>query len=503
MPLVNLGDLVDRAKDPAQLAVIDCLDWAAPREFTHDEIDRLAQAVARGLLRHGLSRGDSVAILSANRAEFLVAYLGIMRAGLVAVPVNHRFPRETIDFILRDCDAKLVFCDPESRPPRPADVPTIEFGTAFEAFLDRGEFESVRPSPDETAMVLYTSGSTGRPKGVLLSHTGHLWAVQQRLRGGPHSHHRLLIAAPLFHMNGLASAKFALAAHAGIVLLPRFDAIRYVEAIGRFGCTWLTSVPTMIAMAMRERDALARTDLSTVRLVRMGSAPATQALIDAVRRTFPGAVVSNGYGTTEAGPVVFGPRADGTAKPDLALGWPQPDVEIRVIDGLGRDAVEGVLLQRSPGVMKGYLNLPEETKKVLTEDGWFVSGDVVRRDAAGAYWFVGRSDDMFVCGGENVYPGEVEHMLEKHPAVVQACVVPIPDEIKGAKPFAFVVLGPGVQLTEDAVKQYALAHAPAYQHPRHVIFLANLPLAGTNKIDRQALKASALEHLRQRGRAEP
>ncbi len=497
MSFVNLGDLVDRTKDSGDTALIDCLDWDQPRRFTHGEIDRRAQAVARGLLRHGLKRGESVAILSANRAEYLMSYLGVMRAGLVAVPVNHRLPHETIEFILRDCEAQLVFCDSTTRPGIPAEVSAIEFGTGFEAFLDHGEFESVVPAADEIAMVLYTSGSTGRSKGVLLSHAGHLWAVHQRLRGGPHSHHRLLIAAPLFHMNALASAKFALAAHASIVLLPRFDAIQYVESIGRFGCTWLTSVPTMLAMALRETAALARTDLSTVKLVRMGSAPTTQRLFDAVRHTFPGAVVSNGYGTTEAGPVAFGPAADGTPKPDLAFGWPQPGVEVRVLDASGRDAQEGVLLQRTPAVMKGYLNLPDETRKVLTSDGWFVSGDVVRRDGAGAYWFVGRSDDMFVCGGENIYPGEVEQMLEKHPAIAQACVVPVPDEIRGQKPVAFVVARAGSQLTEDLVKQYALQHAPAYQHPRQVIFVEKLPLAGTNKIDRRALKALALEHSRQ------
>jgi acyl-coenzyme A synthetase/AMP-(fatty) acid ligase len=132
----------------------------------------------------------------------------------------------------------------------------------------------------------------------------------------------------------------------------------------------------------------------------------------------------------------------------------------------------------------------------LTPDGWYISGDVFRRDADGIHYFVGRADDMFVCGGENVFPGEVEAMLETHPDIVQASVVPVPDDIKGEKPFAFVVARLGHTLTEDDVKQYALAKAPAYQHPRRVVFVDELPMAGTNKIDRAALRGRALEHWR-------
>ena len=143
--------------------------------------------------------------------------------------------------------------------------------------------------------------------------------------------------------------------------------------------------------------------------------------------------------------------------------------------------------------MSGYLGMPERTREVLTADGWYISGDVFRRDADGAYFFVGRADDMFVCGGENVFPGEVEHLLEQHPDIAQACVVPVPDEIKGEKPFAFVVLKPGSTLTEDDIKSYALEQGPAYQHPRRVCFVDALPLAGPNKVDRKGLKQKAAE----------
>lgn len=499
---VNLGDLLDRSRPAGTTALIDCLDWERPREYSHGEIDRLANACARGLLARGLTRGDSAAILAGNRAEFLVAYFGTMRAGLVSVPVNHKFPRDTIGFVMRDSGVKLVFCDRERRTHVPAGIPLVDFDSkaddGFEALLDHGDFAAVRPAAGETAMVLYTSGSTGRPKGVPLSHEGQLWAVRSRVEAGRDlDRERFIVAAPLFHMNALGTSKVVFAAQGTVVLLPQFDARRYVEAIGRFGVTFLTSVPTMLALILRERDVLARTDVSSVRVVRMGSAPTTQQLIDAVKKAFPGAAVSYIYGTTEAGPVMFGPHPDGRPQPDLALGWPRPQVEVRLVrpdDPHGRDVDEGMLWIRTPANMRGYLNLPDKTREVLTPDGWYISGDILRRDPTGAYYFVGRADDMFVCGGENIYPGEVEAMLGRHPDIIQACVVPVPDEIKYEKPFAFVVTRDGSRLSEHDVKQYALAHAPAYQHPRHVVFMPALPLASTGKVDRVALRRLALEH---------
>jgi len=502
----NLGDLLDRSRPAGATALIDCLDWERPREYSHAEIHRLADACARGLRARGLRRGDAVAILAANRAAFLVAYFGTMRAGLVSVPVNYKFSRETIDFVMRDAAVKLVFCDGERRAQVPAGLPLVDFDSTgadgFEALLDHGEFAAVRPEPRETAMVLYTSGSTGRPKGVPLSHDGQLWTVRARVAASRDlDRERFLVAAPLFHMNALGTTKVVFAAHGAIVLLPQFDARRYIEAIGRFHVTFLTSVPTMLALILRETDTLSRTDLSSVRAVRMGSAPTTQQLVDAVKKALPGAAVSYIYGTTEAGPVMFGPHPDGRHQPDLALGWPRPGVEVRLVDAEGRDADEGMLWIRTPANMTGYLNLPDKNREVLTSDGWYISGDVLRRDATGAYYFVGRADDMFVCGGENIYPGEVEAMLERHPDILQACVVPIPDEIKYEKPFAFVVAREGSRLRGDDVKQYALKHAPAYQHPRHVVFMPTLPLASTGKVDRAALRRVALEHIQVEAKA--
>lgn len=496
-PFINLGDLIRRDRDLSKVAVID-LSGTTPREFTYADIDARANGVARALLRDGLKRGDRVAILSANCAEYLASYFGIMRAGLVAVPVNFKFPRTTIHFILKDSGAKRVLCDLPRREDCPDGLPVITFGgagaEAFDAWIDGGPFETVVPDADEPAMFLYTSGSTGVPKGVVLSHQSHLWVVETRLDGADLSHHRFLIAAPLYHMNALALSKLACAAHATIVLLPQFTARGYIEAIERWRATWLTAVPPMIAMMLREQDLMASTDFSSVEFVRMGSAPVSAALMEALHKALPKAKVTNAYGTTEAGPVVFGPHPKGVKQPELSVGYPHPKVQLRLVQDGDRSASQGVLEMKCPALMRGYHNRPD-VKPPFTEDGFYITGDVFRHDENGFHYFVGRTDDMFVSGGENIYPTDVERMLEKHPSIAQAAVVPVDDDIKGQKPVAFVVLEHGKTVTADAVKQYALANAPAYQHPRFVWFLDELPLASTNKVDRGVLRKIAAERV--------
>jgi acyl-CoA synthetase (AMP-forming)/AMP-acid ligase II len=344
-------------------------------------------------------------------------------------------------------------------------------------------------------MFLYTSGSTGKPKGVVLSHQSHIWVVETRLDGRHLSRHRYLVAAPLYHMNALALALLACAAHASIVLLPQFSACAYIEAIGRYRPTWLTAVPPMIAMMLREGDLLARTDLSSIEFIRMGSAPVSAGLMAAIHRALAHAAVSNVYGTTEAGPVAFGPHPHGLPQPELSVGYPHPKVQLRLVDGENRNAQRGMLEIKSPAVMLGYHNRPDVAPP-FTNDGFYVTGDVFWHDQDGFYYFVGRADDMFVSGGENIYPTDVERMLERHDDVSHAAVVPVDDEIKGQKPVAFIVRKPGRRPTEADIKRFALAHAPAYQHPRFVWFLDDLPLASTNKIDRAALHRLAEERIK-------
>ena len=483
----NQGDAISRDVPQDALALIDAGGNGSERSYTYGDIVRLSGAVARGLLKRGLKRGDRVGILSANRAEFLLTFLGTMQAGLVSVPVNYKLPAETVAYIVGDCDAKLVIGDDTRLKLAPDDVPKVSFDKDFASLLDEGPFTPQKMQPEEPAMFLYTSGSTGRPKGVVLSHYSHLWAISQRVRRPVPQGQRSLVAAPLYHMNGLAMCQTTLNQGDTIVLLPQFTTRGYIEAAARHRVQFLTSVPTMIAMMLREKELLASSDLSAVEAVRMGSAPITQSLIDQVHAVFPKAAISNGYGTTEAGPVVFGPHPDGIPQPDLSTGYPHPEVQLRLVRD-GREVQdEGVLEMKCGALMTHYHKLPEVTAKAMTPDGYYRTGDVFRRDANGFFFFVGRADDMFVCGGENIYPGEVEKMLERHPGIHQAAVIPIPDELKGHKPIAFVVRAGGADLDEQAVKSYALANAPAYQHPRQVIFIDEMPLAGTNKIDKRVL----------------
>jgi long-chain acyl-CoA synthetase len=498
IPSTNLGRCFDAGAVPEKIAIIDIADWNRPVEITYEAFDAECDAVARGLLRRGFVRGDRVGLLSLNRIEMLAAFFGIMRAGLVAVPISFKLSRDTIDYIVRDAGLKAVFCDRARAHLAPPDLLYIDFDdpAGYLALKDPGPFSTAAPAGRDLGMMLYTSGSTGQPKGVLLSHESQLWPIQRSLElFGDLSHHRYIIAAPMFHMNATFSVKMALAAGASMVLMPSFEAKVYARALARFRVTWLTSVPTMLALVARESELLATLDLSSVERVTMGSAPLTQALVDKVQALFPGAVINNSYGTTEAGPVPFGPHPAGVPRPAVAAGYPLAGTEVELREGPTPD--EGVLYMRSRMLMEGYNNLPQKTAEVV-RDGWYRSGDVFRRDADGFFWFVGRADDMFVVGGENVWPGEVERLIDRMPGVHQTVVVPVPDDIKGALPFAFVVRQTGAVIDDAAVKQFAIANGPAYAHPRFVEFVEAIPLAATNKPDRRQLTEAAEQIARQR-----
>ncbi len=489
----NLGALIDVRAHGERVLLTDCRIDNQPRQWTGRQLETQADAIAHALLAYGLERGDRVALLAENRAEYITAYFGIMRAGLVAVPINHKFPAETIDFVLNDAEIKFAFSDTEREHLVPTGLPHTNFDSPeFEAFTRPAQFEPVEPDADEVAMFLYTSGSTGTPKGVPLTHAGHLWVLEHRLQAGlDYASERILVAAPLYHMNALALIKLAAVAGAPVVLLPRFTAQGYINAIEQHRCTWLTSVPTMMALVAQEHELLARTDTSSVTSVRMGSAPVTSRLLKQVRDAFPTAKIQLGYGTTEAGPVVFGPHPDGKPTPDLALGVKHPLVDLRLVDSEGNETDEGVLQMRCPAVTPGYHNLPEKTASVMTADGYYHTSDVMRRDADGFFSFVGRDDDMFVCNGENVFPEQVERLLETNENVVQSCVVPVADDVRGQMPVAFVIWRSGSEPNEEKLKQYTIANGPAYQHPRHILFESQLPLASTNKIDRRLLAEKA------------
>jgi len=492
MTMTNLGKLFAPFADDDAVAITDLSAGDGAADVGYDEFDRRCDAVARGLTGAGIGRGDRVGILALNCGAYLEVLFGAMRAGAVPVPLNLKLPDAALETIADDAGIRLLFADAGNAGRSRAVDREVVFGSEEDlALRDPGPFEALDMAADDVALQPYTSGSTGRPKGVLLSHAGQLWCAptMARARNLDRSN-RVMVAAPLYHKNALVQVKLALATGGRMVLLDRFDAQRYLQAIADYGCSMMSGVPTMFWLLLREEELLDRLAFPALQTISMGSAPASEALLKALKARFPGVAVVSNYGITEGGPVMFGPHPDGLPRPAGAIGYPLPGTEAALRDGPSTD--EGTLWVRNPGVMLGYHNLPEATAARF-DDGWFDTGDICRRDGNGWFYFVGRADDMFVCGGENIYPADVEKRLESHPAVRQAVVLPFADELKGQLPFAFVVPAAGAAVDEAALKAHALANGPAYAHPRRVLFLDALPLTGTNKIDTRALRALVAE----------
>lgn len=493
---MNVAELLERFPHDDTVVLID-RSATPPEHVTASALRERALRCGAGLATRGLAPFTRIGLLAANCGQYYDVMFGAPAAGLVFVPLNTRLPAETQAYILDDADVQLVISDAEHAPLVPPGMPHIVIGTAEWDDLASHEPLSAATAVDgdDVAVQIYTSGSTGRPKGVLLTHRNVTFTVLEY--GAAMPGEVMLVSAPLYHKNASMSSKLAFANGGTVVLLGGFTASGYIEAIESHRVTMCSGVPTMFALvtaeiAVRVAAGHEIPDLSSVQRAFIGSAPLTEALYDEVQRLLPQALVSNGYGTTEA-VLEFGPHPEGKPRPKISVGHQHPKVELRLVDpDSGEDSDSGELWVRSPGVMTGYHNLPDVTAERLT-DGWYHTGDLMSRDEDGWYYFVGRVDDMFVCAGENIYPDAVEQMLEKHPGVHQAVVVPVPDELKGQLPAAFVRAEPGHTISADSVKQHALANGPAYAHPRHVWIVDEIPLASTAKIDRNGLVARAAE----------
>jgi long-chain acyl-CoA synthetase len=342
---------------------------------------------------------------------------------------------------------------------------------------------------DAQAFQPYTSGSTGRPKGAIMTHRGMLWYVAYNQRYWPSTESdRGLIALPLFHKNALrGTVKPMLYAGGSFVLMPAYEPRAYLEALAKYRCTYSRGVAAVFTMFLQHRDYLDTLDLSALRGMTIGSAVVAPELMEAVERALPHVKVSESYGLTEGGSPLR-PPIDGRPVPRGSPGVPAPEIELRLIDADGNDAEEGELLIRCPYVCLGYYNEPEITRAKLT-DGWLHTGDIFCKDKDGFFYFRSRVDDMFSCGGENVYPKEVENLLFAHPDVVNAVVAPVPHPVKGLVPAAMVIARAGTAVTADDLKAHCLAKGPAYSHPRFVEIVPALPLNGAGKVDRGVVQA--------------
>jgi acyl-CoA synthetase (AMP-forming)/AMP-acid ligase II len=485
----NLGEIADEIPG-GRMALID-LRSAEPLMMTYDAFRAEIRAVARGLSRLGLKRGDRIGILALNRAEYLTVMFGAALGGMIPVPFNVKVPVETLRAILKADPVSLIIVETDFSHLVPEGIGALSFESDYRELLDCGPFDPVPVVAGDVSMQPYTSGSTGLPKGVLLTHAGQFWAAEtlveyRRLK----SDDRGILAAPLYHKNALVAAKTALRSGGSSVLVPRFEAGRYARAIADWDVTMLTGVPTMMRMLLDDPNLPTAEAREGVRLISMGSSAASERLLADLVAAFPSAEIHQNYGVTEGGPIMFGwyhPR--GVPRPVKSIGYPIPGCEWKIDGEAGN---EGELWVKNPGVAKGYYNRAEATAKAF-RDGWYRTGDILRYDEDGWFYFVARKDDMMVVGGENVFPQEIEAVLETHAAVRQAAVLAVPHEIKGEVPIAFVVLQDGKRTSEDELKQFALANAPAYAHPRRVFFLPKIPLTGTNKIDKPALMQIAAQ----------
>ncbi len=476
----NLGDILGKRRRSGEPAIVEIDTAGNERMWRCAEVEQGTLAFTGLLQSRGVEPGTPVGIFAANSVAYLLAYMGIMRAGCVCVPVNTRQPGDVVEFICRDARIEIAFADSSAEGLLPSTVDTIAIDK-----LPDGTGQDVVVDSASTALILYTSGSTGRPKGVVLSHRSQLSMVDAIIGGTDatlFAGQRGIVVAPLFHMNALVFIASFLSGGGSIVLMSKFDAEAFIGAINGHGVTVITGVPTMIAILHDVWQRIGRPGLPGVTTVYIGSAPVTEAIVEQSKEMMPQASVLNSYGTTETGGGLFGPHPGGIERPPLSVGHAMPHVDLKLDE-------KGALQVRAPSAMTGYLNLPEVTAARF-QNGWFDTGDLFEVDENGFYYFVGRADDMFVCSGENIYPGEVEKAIESHQDVIQASVVPVADAIRGQMPVAFVVAS-NANLSEVAVQQHVKDNAARYLYPRRVWFLDALPLASTTKVDRRGLMEDA------------
>jgi acyl-CoA synthetase (AMP-forming)/AMP-acid ligase II len=499
----TLADLIDVAVacDPERTAVID-----RHGEWSYAVLDRRASQLANGLIAHGVRPGQRVAVLIGNESRFVEALLGTWRAGAVAVLANTRLTPGQVADQVADSQACVVLASAELADAAAAVAARAEgtrifLGDEYDAW--RQAQPTARPTvevtPDEVGMQPYTSGSTGKPKGVLLTHRGQLHNA--RVVGQVDmiaEDERALVSAPIFHANAMASAVLPFLLVGGsLVILPRFEVEEVAAAIARHRCTFMTGVPSMYS-ALLNAGAFSRHDVSSLRFVACGSAPVTRELLEQLESVVPGVIVMEGYGLTEAGPVVtesprFGVRRLGS------IGLPLPGVQVRLrrmggerVDGEDAYVGEvGEILVRSPGVAIGYHGNPEQFAARVTTDGWLRTGDLAHADADGFLYFHGRMDDMMNVGGENVYPQTVEALIRQYPGVADVAVVPSSHATKGQVPVAFVVAEPAATVDPEQIRQFCLENGPAFAHPRRVVVVDQLPVSAIGKLDRKRLTVMA------------
>lgn len=492
------------------------------RTITYAELAEASRAVAAALVAAGVEPGDRVAIWAPNSARWIVALFGLARAGATLVPVNTRFKGlEAADIISRSSARVLMTvtdflgADPvallrETGVELPSlettvviDGPIVAGTTGWDDFVatatpstrDEADRRAKAVTDDHACDILFTSGTTGVPKGVVQTHGATMtvardWAAMTGLRHDD----RYLMVNPYFHMFGLKAGILA-SVTAGAAMLPEpvFDAERALEVIARERVTVFPGAPTLYQTIL-DHPARRDHDLSSLRVAVTGAADIPVELIRRIIDELPFDVVMAGYGLTEGGTAAATEPGDPPDVVATTVGKARPGFELRIVDGHGDEVATGdagEVVLRGPSVMSHYLDDPQATAAVLSDDGWLRTGDLGTLDADGRLRIVGRMKDMFIVGGFNAYPAEIENALLRHPAIRQAAVIGVPDERLGEVGMAFVVLAPDAATTPDEIISWSREQMANYKAPRYVEMLDELPLNATGKVEKLVLAERA------------
>jgi long-chain acyl-CoA synthetase len=486
-------------------------------------VDTLATQVASMLADRGVKPGDKVALTCPNTPHFTVAYFGILKAGAAVVPLNVLLKAREVAYHLGDSDARAYICF-EGTPELPmgeqghlgftqaegcehffvipadmtAPSPIEGTETIFQAMAGAPkEFETVATDEDDTAVILYTSGTTGQPKGAELRHRNlrdNVLAAPESIGVGMEGSERFLAVLPLFHAFGQTCVQNTALAFGGtIVMLPRFEAKAALALMVKERISHFAGVPTMYWGLLGALDD--SVDLAAIRanlkFAISGGSPLPVEIHKAFQARF-GITILEGYGLSETSPVASFSKRGEPARPG-SIGVPIPGVEMELIEPGGWEPVTwtpdaiGEIAIRGTNIMRGYYKRPDATKTAISDDGWFRSGDLGKRDADGWYYIVDRTKDLIIRGGFNVYPREVEEVLMTHPAVSLAAVIGVPSDAHGEEVKAHVILKPGAAATPEELVAWSKENMAAYKYPRVVVIVDALPMTATGKILKREL----------------
>ena len=498
---MNLASLIEPHPDDA-VAII-----SRGEKTTYGTLREQVAAFRGGLVRLGLEPGDRVGLLCANNWYFVVSYLSVLGAGLVAVPLNPASPNRELERELAAIGARALIVGPAGRSAFTSldrsNTPALEYvvGTAgagigesvtFDQVLEADPTPIVEREADDLAVLMFTSGTAGSPKAAMLTH-GNLLANLEQVRNSPGEFQEAgdlsFGVIPLFHIFGLnVVLGGAIYSGSGVLLVERFDPSSAIEAIQRHGVTLVSGPPTMWGALADQPDATADA-LATVRIATSGAAKLPDEVARKVQQRF-GLRLTEGYGLTETSPVV----ATSNGLPDAPLGSigrPISGVSMRLVDPTGDDVLigdEGEVWVKGPNVFHGYWNDAEATAAALTPDGWLRTGDLAVVNDDGYLFLVDRAKDLIIVSGFNVYPAEVEDILMEHPAIEAAAVVGVPHPHSGEAVKAFVVVADGFAVEEDEVISWCADNLARYKCPSKVMFVDELPHNVAGKVLRRSLK---------------